>query len=200
MEMSDIENVIKHNPVLCLYYVLKTKTYLPEECKKLMPVLGAYLLDEIKNIDDPKEYHAMDVKLSKLNQTASKEYNRLYEQSSSIENVEEKNLTYAQSLLAQCVATAFSLAWNATAMLSGKDNAGMILSSATQFIATAAGSDGFKNPEDETDFETRWNNAAKDLFYLPSFPCSRSQITEMLSKISDTDVERKRILSFLIKN
>jgi hypothetical protein len=199
MEISDIENVIQPNPVLCLYYVLKTKTYLPEACKKIMPVLGTYLLDEMKSLEDPEAYHAMDIKLGKLNQTASKEYNRLYEQSPTLENAGEKNLAYAQALLAQCVTAVFSLAWNATAMLSGKDQTAMILSNATQFIATAAGSDGHKNPEDETDFETRWNQAAKDLAYIPPFPCSRSQVVEMLSKTPEADVEKKRVLSFLIR-
>lgn len=55
MKMSEIETAIKHNPVLCLYFVLKTETYLPEQCRKLMPVLGTYLLDEIKKITDPGE-------------------------------------------------------------------------------------------------------------------------------------------------
>jgi hypothetical protein len=199
MEMSDIENAIKHNPVLCLYYVLKTKPYLPEQCKDLMPALGKYLLDEIKKIDDPKEYHAIDIKLNDLNGKASKEYNTLYAKSSDVENPEEKNLMYAQSLLAQCVAAAFSIAWDATAMLAGKDYAERILSSSAQFIATAAGSDGFKNPEDKTDFETRWNNTAKDLIYIPEFPCGRSQIIDMLSKTPDTDTEKKRILSFILE-
>lgn len=55
-------------------------------------------------------------------------------------------MMYAQSLPAQCVAASFSLAWDATAMLSKKENAEKILRNASQFISTAAGSDGFKNP------------------------------------------------------
>jgi hypothetical protein len=196
MEMSDIENAIKHNPVLCLYYVLKTKTYLPEQSRNLMPELGTYLLDEMKSIKDSGEYHSTDIKLNSLRGKAAKEFNKLYAQTSDIEIPKEKNLMYAQSLLAQCVAAAFSLAWNTIAMLSGKDYAEMILRNTAQSIATAAGSDGFKNPEDKTDFETRWNNAAKDLVHIPQFPCSRSQINKILSETSDAD--KKRVLSFLI--
>jgi hypothetical protein len=198
MEMTDIENAIKQNPVLCLYYILKSKEYLPENSAKLMPVLGSYLLDEIKRIDDPDAYHAMDIKLNKLGNEASDEYNRLYKKASDdILSPEQKNLVYAQSLLAQCVAAAFALAWDATAMLSGKDYKERIQSGAAQFVATAAGSDSFKDPAASADFETLWLSAAKDLKYIPEFPASRSKIREMLSATKET--EKKGVLAFLLQ-
>jgi len=198
MEISDIENGIKHNPVLCFYYVLKTKTYLPEKCKKLLTILGTYLLEELKAIDDSEKSHAMDIKLNKLGNEASAEYHELYKKSSEGNIPEDqKNLMYAQSLLAQCVSTAFALAWQATAALSGRDYSEMILQSASNFLATAASSDSFKEPTVLNDFETVWLEISKDLSHIPAFPCDKLQIMDTISRAEDND--KKRVLSFLIQ-
>jgi hypothetical protein len=197
MEISDIENGIKHNPVLCLYYVLKTKTYLPDQCKNLMPLLGTYLLEEIKAIEDSDKAHTIDIKLNKLGNEASAEYHELYKKSGGDVPEDERNLMYAQSLLAQCVSTAFALAWQATAMLSGSDYGNMILQNATNFISTAASSDSFKEPTVLTDFEKVWSEISMELSHIPEFPCSKSQILEILSHTEDKD--KKRVLSFLIQ-